>query len=65
MKQPLLYYVYCLFVSLHELNTFDNIVLVCSLVKGVPCVKHLIEVVHLLENERKPQLIPSPAIIIC
>ena len=35
--------------SLHELNTFDNLVLVCSLVKRVSSVKHLIEVVHLLE----------------
>ena len=38
-------------LDLHELNTFHDIVLVRSLVKGVASVKHLIEIVHLLEIE--------------
>jgi len=37
--------------DLHELYTFDDLVLVCSLVKGVSSVKHLIEIVHLLQIE--------------
>ena len=45
-------------IDLHELNTFDNLVLVCSLVKGEPCVKHLIEVEPFLEIEEE-KTIPS------
>ena len=38
-----------LYPHLHEFYTFDDFVLVYSLVKRVPSVKHLIEIVHLLE----------------
>ena len=41
----------CTLHSLHELYTCDDLVLVCSLVKVVSSVKHLIEVVPLLEIE--------------
>ena len=40
-------------IHLHELYTFDDLVLVCSLVKGVSSVKHLLEIVHLLQIEIK------------